>query len=79
MDLLLLECLHLSLGYWVKQVEKILVVFKDLHIFLQIGADKPYDERLTVSDGEEIILDVLLLDTFCDSQPPYFLELYVLS
>ena len=67
MDLLLLKLLHLSLGYRVEQIEKILVVFEDLNIFLQIGAYDANDERLTVSDGEEIILDVLLLDSFCDS------------
>ena len=67
MDLLLLELLHLSLGHRVEQIEKILVVFEDLNIFLQIGAYDANDERLTVSDGEEIILDVLLLDPLCES------------
>ena len=67
MDLLLLELFHLSLGHRVEQIEKILVVFKDLNIFLQICAYDANDERLTVSDGEEIILDVLLLDPFCES------------
>ena len=67
MDLLLLELFHLSLGYRVEQIEKILVVFKDLNIFLQICAYDANDERLTVSDGEEIILDVLLLYPLCES------------
>ena len=66
MNLLLLELLHLSLSHWVKQVKEILIVFEDLDIFLQICADKANDERLTVSDGEEIILDVLLLDSLCN-------------
>ena len=65
-DLLLLELFHLPLGHWVKQIEEILVVFEDLNIFLQISADEPNNEWLPMSDREEIILDVLLLDSLCD-------------
>ena len=67
MDLLLLELLHLPLSHWVKQVKEILIVFEDLDIFLQISANKANNERLTMPDGEEIFLDVLLLDSLSDS------------
>ena len=66
-DLLLLQLFHLTLGHRVEQVKKILVILKDLNILLQIGADESNDKRLTMPNSEEVILDVLLLDPFCES------------